>query len=277
MLIDIRHLDAPVSNALYDFTNRRITRALRPFQEAVSRVDVRTKDVNGPRGGIDIECAVTVELISIKQPVIVTAEGADPYAAVVYASARLHEAVSRALGRRRRIARSDASPSTATPRRHAISSGVEKAEPDADADAVDRAGDIVVTAADYERLRRLIPLSRDARDRDAAEALADELERAEVVPAERIAGNVVTMNSRVVFRDEETGENREVLLVYPEDSDPEHGQISIFAPVGTALLGLSVGQTIDWPLPLGRLKRYRVIEVSYQPEAAATDTSKPRS
>ena len=146
-----------------------------------------------------------------------------------------------------------------------------------DADAVDRAGDIVVTAADYERLKGLIPLSRNARDRDAAEALADELERAEVVPAERIAGNVVTMNSRVVFRDEETGENREVLLVYPEDSDPEHGQISIFAPVGTALLGLSVGQTIDWPLPLGRLKRYRVIEVSYQPEAAATDTSKPRS
>ncbi len=99
-------------------------------------------------------------------------------------------------------------------------------------------------------------------------SLADELDRAEVVPPERIAGNVVTMNSRVVFRDEETGESREVSLVYPNDSDPDHGRISIFAPVGTALLGLSMGQTIDWPLPQGRLKRYRVVEVLYQPEAA---------
>src|SRR6185503_19177339 len=97
------------------------------------------------------------------------------------------------------------------------SSGVERAAPDASAD---RASDIVVTTADYERLRKLIQVSRDTRDRDAAEALADELDRAEVVPAERVAGNVVTMNSRVVFRDEETGENREVSLAYPEDSNP---------------------------------------------------------
>lgn len=81
-------------------------------------------------------------------------------------------------------------------------------------------------------------------------------------------GNVVTMNSRVVFKDEETSESREVSLVYPKDSDPQQGRISVFAPVGAALLGLSVGQTIDWPLPQGRLKRYRVVEVVYQPEAA---------
>jgi regulator of nucleoside diphosphate kinase len=71
-----------------------------------------------------------------------------------------------------------------------------------------------------------------------------------------------------VFRDEETGESREVSLVYPMDSDPEQGRISVLSPVGSALLGLSVGQTIDWPLPRGRLKRIRVVEVVYQPEAA---------
>ena len=114
----------------------------------------------------------------------------------------------------------------------------------------------------------MIQTSRDARDRDATEALADELGRAEIVPVERIAGNVVTMNSRVVFQDEETSERREISLVYPQGSDPDHGRISIFTPVGTALLGLTVGQTIDWPLPQGRLKRYRVVEVLYQPEAA---------
>jgi regulator of nucleoside diphosphate kinase len=111
---------------------------------------------------------------------------------------------------------------------------------------------ITVTALDHERLQKLVHTWSGTRDRDAAEALADELDRAEVVPAERIADSVVTMNSRVVFQDEKTGESREVSLVYPMDSDPEQGRISVLSPVGSALLGLSVGQTIDWPLPRGR-------------------------
>ncbi|MGH7032492.1 MAG: nucleoside diphosphate kinase regulator [Stellaceae bacterium] len=266
MLIDIRHLDHPVSDALEDFAKRRITRALRPFQDAVSRVDVRTKDMNGPRGGIDTECSVTVVLSSIDQPVIVTSKGADAYVAIMDAVARLHEAVSRSLGRRRRIARSRARAPRAAPRPDAAEPAPAKASPGAD--DFGQRSDLTVTAADQERLRRLIRASQDTQDRNAVEALADELDRAEVVAAERIAGNVVTMNSRIVFEDEETGERREISLVYPQDSDPEQGRISIFAPVGTALLGLSVGQTIDWPLPQGRLKRYRVVEVVYQPEAA---------
>lgn len=266
MLVDIRHLDHPVSNALDDFARRRVSRALRPFQEAVSRVDVRTKDVNGPRGGIDTECSVTVALASIDQPVIVTSKGADAYVAIMSATARLHETVSRKLGRQRRIARTGPSARRVGPQETAAEPGSEKATPDAD--KIGQSSDIIVTAIDQERLRRLIQASQGTRDRDAAEALADELDRAEVVPAERIAGNVVTMNSRVVFQDEETSESREVSLVYPEDSDPALGRISVFAPVGAALLGLSLGQTIDWPLPQGRLKRYRVVEVVYQPEAA---------
>lgn len=129
-------------------------------------------------------------------------------------------------------------------------------------------GRIQVTEADYERLQGLIEAWSDNRDVNAAEALADELDRAEVVPAERIAGNIVTMNSRVVFEDERTKERREVWLVYPHASDVEHGRISVLAPIGSALLGLTVGQTIDWALPGGQAKRLRVVEVVYQPEQA---------
>jgi len=127
---------------------------------------------------------------------------------------------------------------------------------------------IQITAADHERLRNLIDTWPDNRDREATEALADELDRAEIVPAESIAGNVVTMNSRVLFEDEETGEPREVWLVYPQASDVERGRISVLAPIGSALLGLAVGETIGWPLPAGQLKRLRVVEVVYQPEQA---------
>jgi regulator of nucleoside diphosphate kinase len=127
---------------------------------------------------------------------------------------------------------------------------------------------IQVTAVDYERLRALIESWPETRDFDAIEALSDELERAELVAAERIAGNVVTMNSRVVFEDQQTAARREVWLVYPQDSDVEGGRISVLAPIGSALLGLAVGQTIDWPLPGGQAKRLRIVEIVYQPEQA---------
>ncbi|MGH8226301.1 MAG: nucleoside diphosphate kinase regulator [Steroidobacteraceae bacterium] len=132
-----------------------------------------------------------------------------------------------------------------------------------------RRSEIVITAMDQRRLRSAIQASRNARDNEAAQALADELDRARIVSPESIAGNVVTMNSRVVFEDESTGETREVSLVYPQDSDPAQGRLSVLAPVGTALLGLSAGQTIDWPLPQGELRRYRVVRILYQPEAEA--------
>lgn len=266
MMIEIRHLNFSVSDALQEFAHRRLIRALLPFQESISRVDVRTRDVNGPRGGIDTECGVTIESAALDQPLVVTGKGADAYEAVQDAGTRLHEAVSRALTRRRHLNRFGVPPDKAASQRPAPASVPEAAA--TDAGPVDEESHIIVTAADHERLRSLIRANRDTRDRGAAKALADELDRAEVVPAERIADTVVTMNSRAVFRDEETGESREISLVYPNDSDPERGRVSVLAPVGAALLGLSAGQTIDWPLPRGRLKRYRVVAILHQPEAA---------
>jgi regulator of nucleoside diphosphate kinase len=100
--------------------------------------------------------------------------------------------------------------------------------------------------------------------------LEEELARAVVVPRDKIPQDVVTMNSRVVFQNETTGERREVTLVYPREADIDAGKISILVPVGTALLGLRVGQTIDWELPSGEKHRYRVMAVPYQPESART-------
>jgi regulator of nucleoside diphosphate kinase len=56
--------------------------------------------------------------------------------------------------------------------------------------------------------------------------------------------------------------------VYPQDADAAQDRISVLSLLGTALLGLSVGQEIDWPLPRGRAARFRVAKVVYQPEAA---------
>jgi len=118
---------------------------------------------------------------------------------------------------------------------------------------------ITITDLDLARLGHL---------RDAP-ALAPELERAEIVPFAAVPSNVVTMNSKVAFEDQTTGEFRIVTIVYPQDADPTEGKISVIAPVGSALLGLSVGQSIEWCFPDGRPRTLRVIELLYQPEAAA--------
>jgi len=55
-------------------------------------------------------------------------------------------------------------------------------------------------------------------------------------------------------------------LVYPKDADTSGSTISILAPVGSAMLGLSIGDTIEWPKPGGGVLRVRIEEVTYQPE-----------
>ncbi|RBP03247.1 GreA/GreB family elongation factor, partial [Pseudocitrobacter faecalis] len=54
-------------------------------------------------------------------------------------------------------------------------------------------------------------------------------------------------------------------LVYPNEVK-SNDDISIFAPVGSALLGLAAGQTLTWPMPGGAEKTIEILEVVYQPE-----------
>jgi regulator of nucleoside diphosphate kinase len=123
---------------------------------------------------------------------------------------------------------------------------------------------IYLTQNDMDRLLKLV----DAHPRKRFEKLENELVRANVVPREKIPEGVVTMNSRVIFENETTGERREITLVYPGSADIDAGRISVLVPVGTALLGLHVGQSIDWELPGGEKQRYRIVGVPFQPEAA---------
>jgi regulator of nucleoside diphosphate kinase len=124
--------------------------------------------------------------------------------------------------------------------------------------------EIIVTELDVERLSRLLDVLPPAQ-RTAASGLETELARARVVPSKAVPPDVVTMNSRLLFEDD-SGKRGEVVLGYPHHAS--ESTISVLAPVGTALLGLRRGQSIDWRMPTGRCKRIRVLDVLYQPEAA---------
>jgi regulator of nucleoside diphosphate kinase len=121
---------------------------------------------------------------------------------------------------------------------------------------------ISVSRRDFDRLEALLDSPRWQKH-PGAEALMRELERARV-----LAPDLVTMNSTVTCVDESSGREHTFTLAYPHEADAAQHRVSVLAPAGAALLGLSIGQTIDWSGPDGRPLRLRVAAISYQPEAA---------
>ncbi|HHS13652.1 MAG TPA: nucleoside diphosphate kinase regulator [bacterium] len=115
---------------------------------------------------------------------------------------------------------------------------------------------IFITKYDKVRLKRLI-------DTD----LINEIKRAKVVDSKEIPDDVITMNSRFKLKDLDSGEESVYTLVFPEDADIYQNKISIYAPMGIALIGYQVGDVIEWPVP-GGILRIKVLEILYQPEAS---------
>lgn len=122
---------------------------------------------------------------------------------------------------------------------------------------------IVLSRLDLDRIESLLEREAPA----DSERLRAELDRAEVREPNDMPDDVITMNSTARFVDVASGDEHEMTLVYPRDAGAA-GTVSILAPVGSALLGLRVGQQIDWTGPGGRPLRLRVLAISYQPEAS---------
>jgi regulator of nucleoside diphosphate kinase len=124
---------------------------------------------------------------------------------------------------------------------------------------------LIISALDAERLEKLIH-ALPGNAFPAKDDLEEELARAEIVEPKDVPPTVVTMNSTVRFEVVSTAEEFCLTLVYPKDVDASGESISILAPVGSALLGLSQGDEIEWPKPGGGVLRVRIREVTYQPE-----------
>lgn len=124
---------------------------------------------------------------------------------------------------------------------------------------------ITVTRLDLQRLESQLETAA-VRTLPGSDLLREELERAKVVEPEAVRPDIVTMNSTVRFVDERTNSEFELMLVYPPQAGAP-GTVSVFAPAGSALLGLAVGQSIKWQVPGGHQLQLRVDAVVSQPEA----------
>lgn len=122
----------------------------------------------------------------------------------------------------------------------------------------------IVSSHDLERIEALLDTMPE-RTVPGKGALVEELDRADVRPPQDMPPDVVTMNSTVRFAMAVPPKEYCLTLVYPRDADTVD-RVSVLAPVGSALLGLAEGETIEWPRPRGGTLRVDVLEVVAQPE-----------
>lgn len=119
---------------------------------------------------------------------------------------------------------------------------------------------IAIDANHFARLSALSSLT-SAPMMGVCEYLHEELDRAHVLPAEELPPDIVSLGSQVEFRDEKTGKSQEITLVYPFDADITRRRVSVLTPVGAALLGLSVNQTISVHTRTGQKRELTVLKV----------------
>jgi regulator of nucleoside diphosphate kinase len=124
---------------------------------------------------------------------------------------------------------------------------------------------ILVSWLDMDRLDRMLD-SLPASQAAARDALLDELGRAGLAEPWEMPPDVVTMNSRVRFAFDGACQEVTMTLTYPKDMNGGADQLSILTPVGTALLGLKLGDTMRWERPDGGMFEVTVRAIEYQPE-----------
>jgi len=128
---------------------------------------------------------------------------------------------------------------------------------------------MILSEYDFLRLKGILERLRESPRADHRQlaVLEAKLAAATVMSPEFVPDNAVTLNSKVRYTNLDTGEERVYTIVFPAEADIEREKVSVFSPIGTALIGAAAGDVVECQAPLG-VSRLRVEEVLFQPEAA---------
>jgi regulator of nucleoside diphosphate kinase len=118
--------------------------------------------------------------------------------------------------------------------------------------------EIVISTQDFDLISDLLDKKRSSTEHLK---LTEEIDRATIVDKKELPENVVSINSTVSFIIEATKKEFTYKLVAPK-ADLRSTEISILSPIGTAIFGLTVGQTIEWPMSAGKAVAVRIIDVA---------------
>ena len=92
--------------------------------------------------------------------------------------------------------------------------------------------------------------------------LEDKLSRADVIDISKLSGNIVKFGANVTLVDEDTEKEAQYQIVGEFESDITKGLISISSPIARALIGKSIGDSVEVATPGGG-KSYEIIEISF--------------
>ncbi|HYK77093.1 MAG TPA: GreA/GreB family elongation factor [Daejeonella sp.] len=119
----------------------------------------------------------------------------------------------------------------------------------------------------FELLQNHLKLSSKLTDFNK-EKLLQELNSAKVFKDEELPADAITLHSLVEIEEIETKQKFTFKLVNPAEANMKYNKLSVFAPIGIALLGYRTGSEVQWEMPTG-LKKFKVVSVTHQePEKA---------
>jgi transcription elongation factor GreA len=154
---------------------------------------------------------------------------------------------------------------------------------------------IPITREGYEKLKeeleRLMKVERPRNIRDIAEArahgdlsenaeyhaakekqsfiegriqeLQSKISKAHVIDPSCIKQSKIAFGARVKVYDGETDEEKEFILVGPDEANVRSGKISVTSPVGKALIGKEVGDTVTIKAP-AKTMEYEILEIRFE-------------
>lgn len=93
--------------------------------------------------------------------------------------------------------------------------------------------------------------------------LEDKISRAEVIDPAKLAGNAVKFGATITLADEDTDEEVTYQIVGQDESDIKQGLVSITSPLARALIGKSVGDSVEVTTP-GGSKSYEVVNIAFK-------------
>lgn len=93
--------------------------------------------------------------------------------------------------------------------------------------------------------------------------LEDQIGRAEVIDIAKLSGGSVKFGATVTLVDEDTDAEKTYQIVGDLEADAKLGRISLSSPIARALIGKTVGDTVEVAAP-GGARSYEILKVEFR-------------
>ncbi|MGB5093728.1 MAG: transcription elongation factor GreA [Parvibaculum sp.] len=92
--------------------------------------------------------------------------------------------------------------------------------------------------------------------------LEDKVSRAEIIDVSKLSGSTVKFGATVSLADEDTDEEVKYQIVGELEADVKQGRVSVTSPIARALIGKSVGDSVEVTTPGGG-KSYEILKIEF--------------